>query len=406
MLYAAAFTETLAQSNMARYIEALKLLITGDITNFLEQTIVSSRYSFPPNNEYPKSRRYFFVGQVNDLLPTDNNSPGDVSIWFKKEHPLYAGHFMYVGLRFVRNYYQGSNLTPWVISVDAAENYKDGMLINRVKGFNPAENYGTKQSNGTDYSSYWSNSESNTGYYGYTIRGGAYPVISAASPDYGNSAASANLTFLLSDWGFGVFGGGNRKATSNSVSNLLGVLFLETLASNLNSTNENAFIPKNYPMFALLESSAVGSNNWTMAQYGIITNINRYVTLLRAPGEDSALKSLANYVLSSLAYNINNGNTLDADHVYRNADGEECAEMYPVFVRARNTLLAKLPLMKPIVGSHRYVHMNKRLEVGDKVYHGIISTHLGIAVFSPELSNDGYVALRTKGLNHEYIRLK
>lgn len=406
MLYAAAFTESFQFSNMARYLEAIKLLVTGDITNFLEQTIVSSRYSFPPNNEYPKSRRYFFVGQVNDLLPTDNNSPGDVSIWFKKEHPLYAGHFMYVGLRFVRNYSVSSSFTPWTMSVDVAENYKNGVLINRVKGFNPADTYGNSKPGQTDYSNYW-NTYNNTGLFGQTFRG-SFPMPAAVSTDYGSNMLSANITFLLSDWGFGVFGGANRKATLNSVANLLGVLFLETLATNLDSTNDKAFIPKNYPMYALLDVSAFpsGSDNYYINRDGISTSITRNITLIRAPGEDAKLNSTPNRMTSSLAYNILNGTTLDTDHVYRNADGEECAEMYPVFVRARNTLLAKLPLMKPIVGSHRYVHMNKRLEVGDKVYHGIISTHLGVAVFNPELTNDGYVALRTNGLNHEYIRLK
>ncbi|MCW6598850.1 hypothetical protein [Yersinia ruckeri] len=406
MLYTAAFTEAFAQSNMTRYFEALKLLVTGDITNFLEQTIVSSRYSFPPNNEYPKSKRYFYVGQVNDLMPTNTNQPGDISIWFKKEHPLYAGHFMYVGLRFVRNYYYTTNLTPWFMSVDVAENYKDGVLINRVKGYNPADVYGSPTPNSVNYNTQWETSNGSNSYYGSVFRAG-FPMPYSVSPDWGNSQVSANITFLLSDWGFGVFGGACRKATLNSVSNLLGVLFLETLASDLNSTNEKAFIPKNYPMFALLDiESIAGYGNTVLSQNNIVTNMNRNVTLVRAPGEDTKLNARPHQMTASLAYNILNGTTLDTDHVYRNADGEECAEMYPVFVRARNTLLAKLPLMKPIVGSHRYVHMNKRLEVGEKVYHGIVSTHLGVAVFNPELTNDNYVALRTSGLNHEYIRLK
>lgn len=422
MLYTAAFNEDFSYSNMDSYFDAIKLLVTGDISNFLKHPMASSRYSFPPNNEYPKDKRYVFVGKVVDLAPKALTDPGDISLWFKKEHPLYAGHFLYVGLRFVRNYFYNSQLTPWILSVDIAESYVSGMLINRQKGWNPADIYGNPKPNMVSYNYQWSDSNS-TSMYGQIFYSTS-PMLKAVKADYGTVQASANITFLLSDWGFGFFGAASRRATYNSVSNFMGALFLETLATKLDSTNDQAFIPANYPMVALMTASDLnpnyntGGSNWAFYtgtsspslnsdKRNIANNaLNRKITLIRAPGQDVTLSDAPDKITSSLAYNITGGAVPDKAHVYRNADGEQCAEMYPVFLRNQNTLLAKLPLMKPVVGSYRYVHINKRLEVDSKVYHGITTTSRCIGHFNPELSCDQYVDLRLDGLNSEYIRLK
>ncbi|TPG59941.1 hypothetical protein [Ewingella americana] len=404
MIYTTAFTFDVSLTSASnveveKFLTAIQKLITGDEAGFLKDPFVKVANTFAQIKAYP-DKRYFFVGRVIDKALTA--AEGDVTLWFKKEHPLYANHFIFVGLRVAKS----PNSARWVVTVDMAEDYLNGVVVNRQQAYNTGISL--------NQASYWDTNTAN--YAGRTsiccspsISNSDYPGVDGT---FYPSALNANITFYISDWGFGIFSSCNGRLKSFSLSDLQGVLMLETLATDLKSDNPKAFIPANYPMAILLSNASYGpvwytNNQWAQAGYQVAIPMRiRTIMTGRLPLNDAKVSADAPNLLASLAYNLDGGTIQDAVTVQVNADGEQCAEIYPVFLRVKNTLLAKLPVMKPIVGSYRYVHIGKRLDIEDKVYFGISATHKDLSHVLPIIGNPQYMDIRLDGLKQEYLRIK
>ncbi|TPG59946.1 hypothetical protein [Ewingella americana] len=346
--------------------QALIKLITGDEAGFLANTAVD-----PISNKladtYPKTRPYILIVSLPKDI-TSNPLLMSFKTWFKKEHPLYPGHFLYISMRLSCYKNSAAGVTTnynngWHLSFEQAEFVSDvGDAINVTPCIDGA------------------------------IAGAATITSRTMLPYWGPSRTQNTL--YISDWGIGVFGSGADTNKLPAVGNFQGVLMLETMASDLTSSNSRAFIPKNYPMACLV------------GRLGAYNNSTPYVSLPRSPKTDLYISYTFAQVISSLASTIATKAPTDlTDNIGISANGKEEAEIFPTYLQLGNVLLAKLPTLRPSIGSYKYTHATKRLDQNSKIYFGIFAMERDNSMATNNPATSTFYNARIDGLNQEYLRL-
>ncbi|MCW6598849.1 hypothetical protein [Yersinia ruckeri] len=374
----------ISDANAALLADALKNLIINDQVAFASSTAIDMTGSYSIYGEAPKKPYQWICSQTDPVV--NGVATRGTRHWFKKEHPLYEGHFIYLsmGLIRVRSSYHAFQVTM-AESVNA-----DGSVIINETGPLIDANAGD---------TYWDITGSNPYRYG-NINTGIYPI-------FNSSRKVGGYTIFISDWGLGVFGQSSAVLRTPSFGNYTGVLLLETLATKLDSDNPQAFIPKNYPMALYVASvgfMTAESGAWNTYA---ADNRPRYIDLMRFPKLESAdVKALLTQTyLYSLGYSLNSSEGRFRDILGCDADGEDKAQVFPVYLNLGNAIVAKLPVLKPIIGSNKYTHVGKVIQSEGHNYFGIFALDKPCGCNGSELSNTNFQALRVKSANQEYLRM-
>lgn len=379
-----------------KMLNVFKSIITNKPISDADMPAFNAPYSQPILGKYPTARPYQFVYQEMDPQAANVANTGYATLWFKKEHPLYKDHFLYIGLRFTST--SRNNFAYLSLHIDIAELVTDdGTIINRVYGSNSA------------YS----------GYIGNVTPASSPTTVAHFQPVIGRLASwYFNLyTLNISDFGLGIFRCDMSASPLNAAfSHYIGTLSLETLAKPPTGDAEAkklAFLPENYPMQALIFHN--GSINGSAAN-------NMVLGLIRVPnlvGNDVTLAGTALYsVLESPIYRqptsatqINYGNTLggtiNAMEVV-NVNGEKASELYPEYLRNpyNGTPLAKLPILRPLQGNADYAHYGRTITLNDtENYIGIQALEDWDPNLSNIASNTYLQALKALPYRQAYLRM-
>ncbi|EHM1384189.1 hypothetical protein KFS98_003676 [Salmonella enterica] len=377
--------ETITDANAKDYMAALKELIAGNLPGFNTSPAIDPTLSFNVYGDVPKKPYTWICSQTNPTIKGSKTT--GIRHWFKKEHPLYPGHFLYfaIGLsRFSSTYYAFQFAMAEKVS-------DDGSVI-----INESASVVIDVGNG----GYWTSNTGQWGYSGYTNNSN-HPTI---HPKY----KSGGHTFFIGDWGLGIFGQSSNADRTPSFGNYTGMLFLETLADDLTSDNAQAFIPKNYPMALIVYSTGVqyfannANNPYTIDAQPRQFSLMRFPKLEGAAALD--LQKTGTY-FHSLAASVDSTEGINRNVLGCDANGEDKAQVFPVYLNMGNAMVAKLPVLKPIIGSNKYTHVGKVIQSEGNNYFGIFALDRPCGCYSSSLNNSYFQALREKSVNQEYLRM-
>ncbi|EHM1384199.1 hypothetical protein KFS98_003686 [Salmonella enterica] len=384
-----------SRATFQKVLNVYKNIITNKPITDADMPAFNAAYSQQIMGKYPTARPYTFVYQENDPAVTGNNA-AYATLWFKKEHPLYPGHFLYIGLRFT------SCPTPnlynyFALNIDIAELVtEDGTIVNRLYG-------------------------SISSYNGVNINaapgGNSLYCNSAAVLNRGNYWYFNLFTLNISDFGLGLFRCDMSANPLNAAfSHYIGALFLETLATPATggtTSKKLAFLPENYPMQALIwQNGSVNSGSAANQMLGMIRipNLAGVDAQLTGSPLNSVIDSPIHKQPSaagSVAYGQTLVPALGTTEIV-NVNGDKVSELYPEYVRSgfSGTPLAKLPVLRPVQGGADYPHYGRAITVNTtENYVGIQALEDWEANITNSSANTYLQAMKALPYRQAYLRM-
>ncbi|MCW6598838.1 hypothetical protein [Yersinia ruckeri] len=343
------------KATFQKMLNVFKSIITNKPVTDEDMPAFNAPYSQQILGKYPTTRPYTFIYQEDDKSTPVNQAYA--TLWFKKEHPLYKDHFLYIGLRF-SSCQSINNYAAFALHIDIAELVtEDGTIVNRVFG---------------SHASYSGNYQNVVPTSSPTTMSHYQPVIGRANVWYFNQ-----YTLNISDFGLGLFRCDMNASPLNAgFTHYIGTLALETLATPVKSgetANKLAFLPENYPMQALIyQNGNINSSGASSLVVGLIRIPN-------LAGVDVAVAGTAFYAVvespiyrqPTSAYNpVYGSGTLGGNQstmeVY-NANGEKASELYPEYLRNPYgaSPLAKLPILRPLQANADYAHYGRAITLNE-----------------------------------------